>query len=208
MCIRAHLYLRTITNCLITRGYRTVQYHYWAPNSFTLLCRFLHNMLTNTGHCINGQCMGMVHGLLPCMPPPAPGGRGGRWHMVLRRVQRQMRVPHFFPCLTTHARPPRGPEGWMAHGATESTEASASASLPAPPPPGPDPSRLTPLPPPVSRLPPVVPSRPAVPPRGPPPPPSLFFVLLSCPLHGGETRPMENAEAHDAHDTILHWHPL
>ena len=139
-------------------------------------------------------CMAYYH----ACPP------GGRWHMVLRRVQREMRVPHFFPCLTTHARPPRGPEGWIAHGAMESTEASASASLPAPPPSRPGP--LTPhpshLPSPASRL----KSRPVVPPRGPPP--SLFFVLLSCPLHGGETRPMENAEAHDAHGTILHWHPL
>ena len=122
-------------------------------------------------------CMAYYH----ACPPRPRGAGGGRWHMVLRRVQRQMRVPHFFPCLTTHARPPRGPEGWMAHGATESTEASASASLPAPPPSRPGP--LTPHPPPTSRLPPPacspVPSRSPAP--GAPAPALSFFCLAKLP---------------------------
>lgn len=179
MCIRAHLYLRTITNCLITRGYRTVQYHYWAPNSFTLLCRFLHNMLTNTGHCINGQCMGMVHGLLPCMPPRprGAGGDDGTWCYGECRGKCECLI--FFRVSPRMPGPPGGRRGgWHMVLRRAQRQVLVHPSPPLPPP-GPDPSRLTPLPPPVSRLPPVVPSRSPAP--GAPAPALSFFCLAKLP---------------------------
>ena len=63
-----------------------------------------------------GECRGKCECLIffrvsPCMPPPHGG-----WHVVLRRVQRQVRVPHFFPCLTTTHAPPRGGDGNYCYG--------------------------------------------------------------------------------------------
>lgn len=147
-------------------------------------------------------CMAYYHA---CPPrPQGAGGDDGTWCYGECRGKCECLI--FFRVSPRMPGPPGGRRGgWHMVLRRAQRQVLVHPSPPLPPP-GPDPSRLTPLPPPVSRLPPVVPSRSPAP--GAPAPALSFFVLLSCPLHGAETRPMENAEAHDAHDTILHWHPL